>query len=135
MTPPTSIDDRRLPEMATSRQIAAMIGPTMVAIGASEAFTYRIWASNVAPLIALNGVLLFVAGLAIVRAHNRWPHGWPVLVTLTGWLAVFAGLFRMFAPEVQQTGENAPTTIITAIVVSAIGVVLTFEAYRPRVRP
>lgn len=35
MTPPTSIGDRRLLEMATSRQIAAMIGPTMVAIGAS----------------------------------------------------------------------------------------------------
>ena len=107
----------------------------MVAIGASEALTYRIWASNIAPLISLNGVLLFVAGLAIVRAHNRWTRGWPVLVTLTGWLGIFAGLFRMFAPEVQQRGEDAPTTIITAILIGALGLVLTFQAYRRRVRP
>ena len=49
----------------------------MVAIGASETFTYRIWAANITPLIALNGVLLFVAGLAIVRAHNRWTLAGP----------------------------------------------------------
>lgn len=116
--------------MNTSRQIAGLLGPTMVAIGASEAFTYRIWAANIAPLIALNGLLLFVAGLAIVRAHNRWTHSWPVLITLTGWLGIFAGLFRMFAPEVQQAAENAPTTIVTAIVFGAIGLVLTVNAYR-----
>lgn len=117
--------------MNTSRQIAGLVGPTMVAIGASEAVTYRIWAANTAPLIALNGGLLFVAGLAIVRAHNRWTRGWPVLVTLVGWLGIFAGLFRMFAPEVQQAGENAPTTIATAIVFGVIGLVLTINAYRP----
>ncbi len=89
------------------------------------------WAANIAPLISLNGLLLFVAGLAIVRAHNRWTHSWPVLVTLTGWLGIFAGLFRMFAPEVQQAGENAPTTISTAIVVGVIGLVLTVNGYRP----
>lgn len=116
--------------MATSKQIAGLLGPTMVAIGASEAFTFRIWDANIAPLIALNGLLLFVAGLAIVRAHNRWTRSWPVLITLTGWLGIVAGLFRMFAPEVQQAAENAPTTIVTAIVFGLIGLVLTFNAYR-----
>ncbi len=116
--------------MDTSKQIAGLLGPTMVAIGASEAFTFRIWDANIAPLIALNGLLLFVAGLAIVRAHNRWTHSWPVLITLTGWLGIVAGLFRMFAPEVQQAAENAPTTIVTAIVFGLVGLVLTFNAYR-----
>src|SRR5690242_14183385 len=32
--------------------------------------------------------LLFVAGLAIVRVHNVWVGGWPVLVTVLGWVAV-----------------------------------------------
>jgi uncharacterized membrane protein YhaH (DUF805 family) len=118
-----------------SLTIAAIAGPTMLAIGASEALTYDIWASNIAPLIYLNGVLLFLVGLTIVRAHNRWTPGWPMLVTLTGWIGILGGLFRMFAPEVQQAGENAPTTIGTAVLVAVVGAVLAFEAYRPRTGP
>lgn len=30
---------------------------------------------------------MFVAGLAIVRAHNRWAPDWTVLVTLSGWFS------------------------------------------------
>ena len=116
--------------MNSSKRIAGLVGPTMVAIGASETFTYRIWSGNIAPLISLNGVLLFVAGLAIVRAHNRWTWSWPVILTLVGWLGIFAGLFRMFAPELQRTGENTPTTVGSAIVVGMIGIVLTYFGYR-----
>lgn len=134
MTAPLSAADRTAQDLAVSRAIAGIAGPAMVAIGASESLTYRIWASNIAPLISLNGVLLFVAGLAIVRSHNRWTRGWPVLVTLTGWIGMLVGLFRMFAPEVQQRGENAPTTIITAILTGVVGLVLTYEAYHRRVR-
>jgi hypothetical protein len=46
-----------------------------------------------------------VAGLAIVRAHNGWKEGWPVLVTVLGWFAILGGL------------------------VLAIGIFLTFQAY------
>lgn len=118
--------------MTDSKNIAGLLGPTMIAIGTSEALNFRIYATNIAPLISLNGGLLFVAGLAIVRVHNRWTRGWPVIVTLVGWVAILGGLFRMFAPKVQQAGQNAPTTIITASLVGAIGLFLTFKAYWPR---
>ena len=49
-------------------------------------------------LILVSGILLLVAGLAIVRDHNRWAGGWPVLVTALGWLAIVGGLARMFFP-------------------------------------
>ena len=48
---------------------------------------------------------MFVAGLAIVRAHNRWVAAWPVLVTVLGWLALIGGLCRMLFPI--QLGEAA----------------------------
>ncbi len=118
--------------MTDSKQIAGLIGPTLLALGPSEAMNFRIWATNIAPLIYLNGTLLFVAGLAIVRVHNRWTRGWPVMVTLVGWIGILGGLFRMFAPEVQRTGQNAPTTIITASLMGAIGLFLTFKAYWSR---
>ena len=50
------------------------------------------------------------------------------MVTLVGWVADLVGMFRMFAPEVQQASQNARTTIISASLVGAIGLFLTFKA-------
>ncbi len=36
--------------MTDSKNIAALLGPTMIAIGISEALTFRIFATNIAPL-------------------------------------------------------------------------------------
>jgi hypothetical protein len=49
-------------------------------------------------LIFLSGILLFVAGLAIVRVHNVWVGGGPVLLTVLGWVAILSGLARMLFP-------------------------------------
>jgi uncharacterized membrane protein HdeD (DUF308 family) len=51
-----------------------------------------------------------------------------VIVTLVGWVAILVGVFRMFAPEVQQASQNAPTIIISASLVGAIGFFSTFKA-------
>jgi hypothetical protein len=120
--------------MTSSRQVAGLIGPTLVVLTISEAMNLHIFANNIAPVIYLNGVLLFVAGLSIVRAHNRWTRGWPVMITLVGWGLILGGLFRMFAPEAQQGGQNAPTYAVIAAVF-AIGGFLTFKAYGPEGLP
>jgi hypothetical protein len=114
--------------MTNSKHIAGLIGPTLIALTISEAINLHIWANNVAPVTYLNGVLLFVAGLSIVRVHNLWIRGWPVAVTLVGWFAILLGLVRMFAPEAQPGGQNAPTYAVI-VVLLAIGSFLTFEAY------
>ena len=51
-----------------------------------------------------SGVLMFVAGLAIVRGHNLWAWDWTVLVTMSGWLSLVLGLFRMFAAAGYRQG-------------------------------
>jgi len=78
-------------------------------------------------VVYLNATLLFVTGLAIVRDHNSWKGGWPVLVTSTGWLAVLGGLIRMFAPASTQSG--APWVFALLFGLLAIGIFLTFKAY------
>ncbi len=75
-----------------------------MAITTSEALNLDIWAGVSPTLVYLNGVLLFVAGLAIVRTHNVWVRRWPVLVTLLGWVALAIGLLRMFAPWARSWG-------------------------------
>jgi len=115
--------------MTDSKRIAGLIGPTVIALTLSEAMNFHIWSTNIAPVTYLNGTILFVVGLAIVRAHNRWIRGWPVLVTLTGWFAILGGLFRMFAPDAPQAPQNA-ISYAGLIVLLTVGIVLTFQAYR-----
>jgi len=115
--------------MPNSKHLAGLIGPTIMALALSEATNLHIWANNIAPVTYLNGTLLFVAGLSIIRAHNCWTIGWPVLVTVVGWVAILAGLFRMFAPEAQQAGQNSFTYAALAVLF-VLGTLLTFQGYR-----
>jgi hypothetical protein len=115
--------------MTTSKRIAGLIGPTLVVVTISETMNFHIWASNIAPVIHLNGALLFIAGLAIVQVHNRWTVGWPVMVTLTGWIGILGGLFRMFAPETQQSAQDTLKLALTAVVF-LLGIFLTYQGYR-----
>jgi hypothetical protein len=119
-------------DVATSRNIAGLIGPALVAISISEAWNAHIWATNLAAVVHFNGAVLFVTGLAIVRAHNHWVRGWPVIVTLTGWVLLLLGLLRMFAPERYLAGvQSTSTTILAAqaLAVGAVGAYLAFKAY------
>ena len=117
--------------MANSKYIAALLGPAIIAITISETVNVHIWAANTAAGVYLNGAILFVAGLAIVRAHNFWVRGWPVLVTLSGWLIMFLGLFRMFFPELQLEGaKHTSAVIVETMPVLALGIYLTYQAYR-----
>lgn len=117
--------------MANSKNIAGLVGPSLVAITLSEMVNIHIWAGNTAAGIHFNGAVLFVSGLAIVRAHNLWVRGWPVLVTLTGWAIILLGLFRMFFPELQLEGAKHTAAVSAEIMpVLALGVFLTYKAYR-----
>jgi len=48
--------------MANSRQIARIVGPALIALGITEAINIDIFTGNAAPVVYLNGTLLFVAG-------------------------------------------------------------------------
>ena len=118
--------------MTNSKQLAGLIGPTMVALGATEASNMEVFSNQIAPVVYLNGSILFVAGLAIVRTHNLWTWRWPVIMTLTGWVALFGGLWRMAAPNAPQAAENVLTYAMLATI-SAIGVILSVKAYGSKV--
>ena len=115
---------------ADPRRLASVIGPALIAITLSELahldFIERQYETN----SYLNGTFVFVAGLLIVRAHNRWTRTWPVAVTLSGWVAMVWGLFRMFAPQAQQGGASVATFIGIGIPLAA-GIFLTFKGYWP----
>ena len=123
-----------------SKTIAGLIGPTFVALGLAMLInigSFPAMLDQVArdpALIFLSGVLLFVAGLAVLRAHNVWTGGWPVLVTLLGALAVLSGLGRMFFPIrlaalAGEMGQSHGLIATVAVILLVVGGFLSFQAY------
>jgi len=111
-----------------SKQLAGLIGPTLIAIGATEALNMHIFENQIAPVVYLNGTILFVIGLALVRAHNRWAWRWPTFITVTGWVLLMGGLYRMIAPETPPaTARVATYTVLAAIVL--IGLFFSYKGY------
>ena len=95
--------------MQTSILIARLLGPILVVAGlaglinpkAVQEMGQEFLGSRA--LIFLAGVLALVAGLAIVNTHNLWVAGWPVVITIFGWLAILGGILRMAFPALTQT--------------------------------
>lgn len=110
-----------------STRLAGLVGPVAAALGLTETLNLHIWANNLAQVTYLNGTLLLIAGISIIRIHNIWK-GWPVLITLVGWILTFGGLYRMMAPEAKQAGES-PATYALFTVLFLGGIFLTFKAY------
>ena len=126
--------------MPSSKTIAGLIGPTLIAIAVAllvnlESFPALAESVSRDPLlIFVSGVLMFIAGLAIVRVHNRWEADWTVLVTVLGWIALIGGLARMMFPielAAMATKFSQDTGLIAAeaVVLLVVGAFLSYKGY------
>ena len=121
--------------MANSRQIAGLLGPALSAVLISEfpLVQPHLYDAQIPPVVYLSGTLFFVAGLAIVRAHNLWVRAWPVLITVTGWFFLVLGLIRMFAAgQYRQTTSAASSTTFMVLegILLVVALVITYFGYR-----
>lgn len=128
--------------MTTSRILAALLGPMFLVtglmiltnLGAMPAFMVELAAVPV--IIVLAGYVTFLPGLAIVLFHNRWQWGWPLLVTLSGWLLLVAGAIRiLFAARLAAVLDDIAPSVLPAlpaiaVVMLAIGGYLSFQGCR-----
>lgn len=117
-----------------SRQLAGLIGPTLMAMVTAELpfIQPHLYDGQTPAGVYGSGLLMFIAGLAIVRAHHGWAANWTVLVTLTGWAALLLGLIRMFAASAYQHTsagvENGVWVVLEGTLILA-GAVMTYQAY------
>lgn len=117
--------------MARSKHLAALLGPSLIAVTLTESINADIFINTSAHLVYLNGALLFVAGLAIVHTHNLWIARWPVLITLMGWTCLLVGLARMTAPVSALQAAQYPTAVqALTVLLFVIGIILSVYAYR-----
>jgi hypothetical protein len=126
--------------LAQSKRIAGLAGPVLMAMLAAEfpLVQPRLYDTQIPPVVYLSGVLMFVSGLAIVRAHNVWRRNWTVLLTLVGWFGLVLGLLRMFAASQYQRGAattGAGVFMVLEGLLFLVALVLTVRAYAPGQNP
>jgi uncharacterized membrane protein len=126
--------------MQSSLNIARLVGPVLAAVGVgmlSNQPTYREMAAqflSTLPLIYFSGVLMLVAGLAILNLHADWTPDWRSAVTAIGWVLTCVGTFRIIAP---QFANFIATSIIgnagfftgLGIFLVVVGGFVTFKGY------
>ena len=122
--------------------IARLIGPAFVAVGLGilangPFYTALILEAVHSPtLIYFSGLMALVPGLAILNVHRSWS-GWPVIITIIGWLMVIGGVIRLVLPATTATlatdlYSKPIAFLIVAIVVLVLGAYLCFEGFRAR---
>lgn len=126
--------------MHSSLNIARLIGPVLSAIGIgmlANQETYREMATQFLgglPFIYFSGVLMLVAGLAILNRHNEWTRDWRSTVTAIGWVLTGVGTFRIIAPQfanfiASAIIANAGFFTGLGIFLLAVGGFVTFKGY------
>ncbi len=124
--------------METSQLIAKFMGPVMLVAGFSMLVNKdnlrSVFEDFIASpaLIFVAGFLALMLGLALVIFHNRWVAGWPVIITIYGWLSLFAGVGRMAFPALVKRMGTAMMKREAFLTVAAILNVLLggFLAYK-----
>mgnify|MGYP001180073665 CR=1 FL=1 len=111
-----------------SFQIASILGPVLMVVTSSEFFNLKIWKTIDPTVVSLNGLVLLISGLVIVRSHNVWTFDWRLIVTVMGWLIVLAGVFRSYRPAAKQAPVNNVTRVFV-IILFLIGSFLTYMGY------
>lgn len=120
--------------MEKSKSIAKIVGPTLIVMVFSEMRFWNptLYDTQIVPLIYLNGMILFVSGLAIIINHNVWVYSWQTIVTIIGYICMLIGLLRMLFSEIQKSAfKNDNSIMILEVVLILIGVILTLKAYSP----
>ena len=129
--------------MTHSKLIAALIGPVLTAMGIAMLVNHSRFPAMIGQLaqdqglIFLTGILSLLGGLAIVRVHNIWTGGWPVIITVLGWLAILGGLVRMWFPHkaamiAETFAGNSTALIVGGLLVLVLGAFLTYKAFGSR---
>ncbi len=124
--------------MEKSKSIAGIVGPSLMVMVLSELKFWNpmLYDTQIVPLVYFSGVLMFIAGLSIVRSHNIWIIGWPTSLTVVGWSGIFLGLVRMFFPQLYNSQfKNGSFALLLEVALILLGSFLTYKAYLDKNNP
>ena len=125
--------------MGTSVFLARLIGPMLLVVGAGVLINRENFRAMAKELVAsrelmfIIGLLTLLGGLAIVNTHNVWS-GWPIIITILGWILVIGGAVRILLPDtarsIQGTALDKPAMpTIGGGIQALIGALLCYLGY------
>ena len=117
----------------TTLPVAIITSTLLLVLGCSMLFATRAWLALLTEYsehphrLLVPGLATVVFGLIVVFNHNIWTGGWPVVVTITGWLVLLKGLTFLFGPKIVGIHTKFPRTLVK-IVMRVGGAVLILLA-------
>ena len=126
--------------METSKILARIIGPAMIVPALGIFLNFNTYQSMIGEfskspsLCYLGGFMALLMGLVILQFHNKWEAGWPVIITILGWITLIKGLVLVLFPgsliHLWHPLTANPTALIVSLVIScAVGIFLTIKGY------
>lgn len=125
--------------MEISLFIAKIIGLLYVSFGIGLLFNRSFYQKEIISLFEntgyfiLGGMIAIVGGLAIVTYHNIWSGGWPVVITVIGWISLVKGVLFLAFPKllkvIKPVYEDKNTYNILTPFVLIFGVFFTYLGF------
>lgn len=83
--------------------------------------------------ISLSGLITLIIGIAMVVSHNVWT-GWPIVITIIGWLGVIKGVCLLFFPaamrRIYMRMQNSNWIYVLLVIGVVLGVFLTYAGFK-----
>jgi hypothetical protein len=126
--------------METSMLIAKILGPYCIIVAIGIMFNLKNYQKMMedflknAALIYLGGIMALIFGIVIVLFHNVWVAGWPVIITILGWMGLIKGIWLIVFPnavgKLTQAFQKKPVILrVHMVIVLVIGLLLTVKGY------
>ena len=126
--------------MDNSVFLAKLIGAYMVIVATGILINRKIYQrlmedfSKSPALAYIGSALSLIIGILIVLVHNVWVLGWPVIITIFGWLALLKGIILVIFPgsvvkltQIYQKKECLLT--VNLIIFLLLGIILVVRGY------
>ena len=122
-----------------SEIVSAVISWMLLGLGLSYVFQAAQWTRlakeamdspyRYFPLI----LFIFVVGLTVVKTHNIWTFGWPVVITLLGWIMAIKGFAFLIFPQAMKKFAGRSEEFmqgyirVSGIILALIGAILVYQ--------
>jgi hypothetical protein len=121
--------------------IEAVVAPAFLLLGLSHLFRAQLWIDFFV-LVKRTGVSAAIIpmytlpiGLLLIAGHNVWVWGWPVFLTLAGWMMTIKSGAYLLVPSLadrmlDKKAVRSPRSFQAAgALMAAIGGVLTWRSW------
>lgn len=126
--------------MDTSVFLAWLVGPLLVVVGLAILVNREYYRDMIERFFNdpqdyfFSGVAAFLAGTAIIAAHNIWVADWTVIITVIGWGALIKGASRLLFPQFgRQLFAGALKShsylVLSGVIIVPIGLWLIWNAW------